>query len=165
MLLYCVCLALPFVSSDGLRPQPHGTVMYREECREDAECSTGKVCMAGKCGEEINVIDSGEKCNLSKDQCAPGFCCFKNQTLMFPVCVPLPVEGQQCRNQPSLLNLLKINAVTECESCNCPCAEGLVCTSRGHTVHPMGAYSARVHPPIGSAYPGFSSIKKIQGSY
>ncbi|KAM4704078.1 uncharacterized protein WCC33_012522 [Rhinophrynus dorsalis] len=100
------------------------------ECQQDEECCPGKRCSWGRCKRENSVGDSGTRCDPMNDQCPSGFCCSMIETIPYPVCVPFPTEGQQCRSQASkFLQLLNLASDTDSEYC--PCAEGLVCTNKG----------------------------------
>uniref|UniRef100_A0A8C5QTJ6 Dickkopf N-terminal cysteine-rich domain-containing protein n=1 Tax=Leptobrachium leishanense TaxID=445787 RepID=A0A8C5QTJ6_9ANUR len=103
------------------------------ECEHDGECCFEHTCVWGRCSDDEGVVGgNGTRCDPSNDHCAPGFCCSKPETLPFPVCVPFPTEGDQCRSQASkLLSLIHEGSAFGASSGYCPCAEGLVCTNKG----------------------------------
>ncbi|MEE6482846.1 hypothetical protein FKM82_013365 [Ascaphus truei] len=101
------------------------------ECHRDNECCFGNLCVWGRCTEAVSVGNSGKRCDPSKDQCSPGLCCTKTDSLAFPVCAPFPAEGEPCRRQTSNLLRLLWGSVTGVGPGYCPCAEGLVCTNKG----------------------------------
>lgn len=108
------------------------------ECEQDGECCFGHTCVWGRCSDDEGVVGgNGTRCDPNNDHCAPGFCCSKPDTLLFPVCVPFPTEGDQCRSQASkFLNLINEGSAFETVSGFCPCAEGLVCANRGMKLFP-----------------------------
>ncbi|XP_068097296.1 dickkopf-related protein 3-like isoform X2 [Hyperolius riggenbachi] len=104
------------------------------ECQQDEECCSRQVCSWGRCTEGLSAGTGGARCDPAEEQCAPGFCCSKTDVHPFPVCVPLPSEGEQCYSQSSsLLELLTAGADYSALT-YCPCAEGLVCSSKGNLV-------------------------------
>ncbi|XP_053308110.1 uncharacterized protein LOC128470272 [Spea bombifrons] len=108
-----------------------------KECIEDGECCLGGTCIEGRCDEGSNVSDSWTRCDPSRDRCPPGFCCSKTETVQFPVCIPLPREGEQCRSQTmNLFELLNLSSAMEPAAGYCPCGEGLVCPNKGVNIIP-----------------------------
>ncbi|XP_075695987.1 uncharacterized protein LOC142662044 isoform X2 [Rhinoderma darwinii] len=104
-------------------------------CQQNEECCPGWVCALSKCTERLSAGSGGARCDLTGDQCAPGFCCSRTETLPVSVCLPLPSEGEQCRAQTSnLLKLLTFGADYDLGLLPCPCAEDLVCTSKGNLI-------------------------------
>ncbi|XP_075047694.1 dickkopf-related protein 3-like [Mixophyes fleayi] len=104
-------------------------------CQEDEECCSGWVCAEGGCTEALRSDSGGTRCHPAEDSCAPGFCCYKPKTFPFPVCVPFPSKGMQCQSQTSnLLKLINFGADYDFGLGRCPCAEGLVCTSKGNLI-------------------------------
>ncbi|XP_073427104.1 dickkopf-related protein 3-like isoform X1 [Dendrobates tinctorius] len=104
-------------------------------CQQEEECCHGWVCALGKCTERLSTESSRARCDLTEDQCAPGFCCSTRDTLPFPICLPLPSEGEQCRTQTSsLLKFITFGADYDLGLQRCPCAEGLVCTRKGNLI-------------------------------
>ncbi|XP_069802779.1 dickkopf-related protein 3-like [Dendropsophus ebraccatus] len=104
-------------------------------CQQDEECCPGWVCALSKCTERLIAESGGARCELTEDQCAAGFCCSRTDRLPFPVCLPLPSEGEQCRTQASnFLKLITFGADYSLGLQYCPCAEGLVCTSKGKVI-------------------------------
>ncbi|XP_056398013.1 dickkopf-related protein 3-like isoform X2 [Hyla sarda] len=104
-------------------------------CQQDEECCPGWVCALSKCTERLIAESGGARCEMTEDQCAPGFCCSRTGRLPFPVCLPLPSEGEQCSTQSSnLLKLINFRADYDLGLQYCHCAEGLVCTSKGSLI-------------------------------
>ncbi|XP_077113343.1 dickkopf-related protein 3-like [Ranitomeya variabilis] len=104
-------------------------------CQQEEECCHGWVCALGKCTERLSTESSRARCDLAEDQCALGFCCSKTATLPFPICLPFPSEGEQCRTQTSsLLKFITFGADYDLGLPRCPCAEGLVCTRKGNLI-------------------------------
>ncbi|KAM4015492.1 dickkopf-related protein 3-like isoform 2-T2 [Anomaloglossus baeobatrachus] len=104
-------------------------------CQQDEECCPGWVCALSKCTERLSTESSRARCDPAEDQCAPGYCCSRTETLPFPICLLLPSEGDQCRSQSSiLLKLITFGADYDLGVTHCPCAEGLVCTSKGNLI-------------------------------
>ncbi|KAM5132410.1 dickkopf-related protein 3-like [Mantella aurantiaca] len=102
-------------------------------CRQDEECCSGNLCSWGRCTK--GLVSGRTRCDPSEEHCAPGFCCFKTQTYPFPVCIPLPSEGEQCNSSSrSLLNVIIYGEDYGATLKYCPCAEGLVCSSRGNYI-------------------------------
>ncbi|KAG8567909.1 hypothetical protein GDO81_013829 [Engystomops pustulosus] len=113
----------------------HNCKIQEMLCQQDEECCHGWVCALSKCTELPSIESGGARCDLIKDQCAPGFCCSRTERLPFPVCLALPAEGEQCRTQSSnLLKLITFGADYDLGLQRCPCSEGLVCTSKGSLI-------------------------------
>ncbi|XP_018430447.1 PREDICTED: uncharacterized protein LOC108803102 [Nanorana parkeri] len=60
---------------------------------------------------------------------------FVSNAYPFPVCIPLPSEGQQCHSQTRrLLSVITYGEDYGAALMYCPCAEVLVCSSRGNRI-------------------------------
>ncbi|KAG9481555.1 hypothetical protein GDO78_010672 [Eleutherodactylus coqui] len=104
-------------------------------CQQDRECCLGWVCALSKCTERLSTESGGVRCDLTEDQCAPGFCCSTTERLPFPMCLPLPSRGEQCGTQANnFLKLITFAANYGLDVQHCPCGEGLVCASKGNLI-------------------------------
>nr|DBA15977.1 TPA: hypothetical protein GDO54_003428 [Pyxicephalus adspersus] len=105
------------------------------DCQHDEECCSGQMCSWGRCTKDLVPGTGGTRCDPSEEHCAPGFCCSKTQAYPFPVCIPLPSEGEQCQSQTrSLLNVITYGEENGVSLNYCTCAEGLVCSSKGKPI-------------------------------
>ncbi|NWJ06182.1 DKK3 protein, partial [Crypturellus undulatus] len=106
-------------------------------CARDVECCGDQLCVWGECKGAASRGENGTICENQHD-CNPGTCCAFQKELLFPVCTPLPEQGEPCHDPSNrLLNLitweLEPGGVLE----RCPCASGLTCQPQGHSTVSM----------------------------
>ncbi|KAM4720717.1 dickkopf-related protein 3 [Rhinophrynus dorsalis] len=104
-----------------------------EVCTRDGECCEGKLCVWGQCSKSKRGLN-GTICDSQSD-CQSGFCCAVQPSLLFPVCTPLSLKGELCRD-PSrqLLDLIGWEMEPEGVLDRCPCSNGLTCQLQRHTL-------------------------------
>ncbi|KAF6103013.1 dickkopf WNT signaling pathway inhibitor 3 [Phyllostomus discolor] len=66
-------------------------------CTRDSECCGDQLCVWGHCTRTATRGSNGTICDNQRD-CHPGLCCAFQRGLLFPVCTPLPVEGDRCHD-------------------------------------------------------------------
>uniref|UniRef100_A0A8C9FLS5 Dickkopf-related protein 3 n=1 Tax=Pavo cristatus TaxID=9049 RepID=A0A8C9FLS5_PAVCR len=96
-------------------------------CSRDVECCGDQLCVWGECRKATSRGENGTICENQHD-CNPGTCCAFQKELLFPVCTPLPEEGEPCHDPSNrLLNLITWELEPDGVLERCPCASGLIC--------------------------------------
>ncbi|XP_025890464.1 dickkopf-related protein 3 [Nothoprocta perdicaria] len=96
-------------------------------CARDVECCSDQLCVWGECKQAASRGENGTICENQQD-CKPGTCCAFQKELLFPVCTPLPEQGEPCHDPSNrLLNLITWELEPDGVLERCPCASGLIC--------------------------------------
>ncbi|XP_029438548.1 dickkopf-related protein 3 isoform X2 [Rhinatrema bivittatum] len=104
----------------------------QDACSRDGECCGAQLCVWGQCTKAVSKGENGTICESQRD-CSPGLCCAFQTNLLFPVCTPLPIEGEFCHDPSSkLLDLLTWQVEPDGVLDRCPCANGLSCQLQSH---------------------------------
>ncbi|NWT07985.1 DKK3 protein, partial [Vireo altiloquus] len=102
-------------------------------CSRDVECCGEQLCVWGQCRRSAAKGENGTICENQHD-CNPGTCCAFRKELLFPVCTPLPEEGEPCHDPSNrLLNLITWDLEPDGVLEQCPCASGLSCQPLSHS--------------------------------
>ncbi|KAM6394405.1 dickkopf-related protein 3 isoform 1-T1 [Pluvialis apricaria] len=111
-------------------------------CSRDVECCGDQLCVWGKCRKSTSKGENGTICENQQD-CNPGMCCAFQKELLFPVCTPLPEEGEPCHDPSNrLLNLITWELEPDGVLERCPCASGLICQPQSHSATSVCELSA-----------------------
>ncbi|XP_065695791.1 dickkopf-related protein 3 [Patagioenas fasciata] len=111
-------------------------------CSRDVECCGDQLCVWGECRTSTARGENGTICESQHD-CNPGMCCAFRKELLFPVCTPLPEEGEPCHDPSNrLLNLITWELEPDGVLEQCPCASGLICQPRSHSTTSVCELSA-----------------------
>ncbi|NXU21896.1 DKK3 protein, partial [Thalassarche chlororhynchos] len=111
-------------------------------CSRDVECCGDQLCVWGECRKSTSKGENGTICENQHD-CNPGMCCAFQKELLFPVCTPLPEEGEPCHDPSNrLLNLITWELEPDGVLERCPCASGLICQPQSHSTTSVCELSA-----------------------
>ncbi|NXD27534.1 DKK3 protein, partial [Spelaeornis formosus] len=122
-------------------------------CWRDAECCREKLCVWGQCTGATSRGDNGTICESQHD-CKPGSCCAFHKALLFPVCTPLPRDGEPCHDPSNrLLNLITWDLEPDGVLELCPCASGLSCQPQSPSTAPVCQLPANGTQHSGQAAP------------
>ncbi|XP_056209135.1 dickkopf-related protein 3 [Falco biarmicus] len=111
-------------------------------CSRDVECCGDQLCVWGECRKSTSKGENGTICENQHD-CNPGMCCAFQKELLFPVCTPLPEEGEPCHDPSNrLLNLITWELEPDGVLEQCPCASGLICQPQSHSTTSVCELSA-----------------------
>ncbi|NXR62965.1 DKK3 protein, partial [Rhadina sibilatrix] len=111
-------------------------------CSRDVECCGEQLCVWGQCRRSASRGENGTICETQHD-CSPGTCCAFHKELLFPVCTPLPEEGEHCHDPSNrLLNLITWDLEPDGVLERCPCASGLSCQPQSHSTTSVCQLSA-----------------------
>uniref|UniRef100_A0A8C3JH50 Dickkopf-related protein 3 n=1 Tax=Calidris pygmaea TaxID=425635 RepID=A0A8C3JH50_9CHAR len=111
-------------------------------CSRDVECCGDELCVWGECRKSTAKGENGTICENQHD-CNPGMCCAFQKELLFPVCTPLPEEGEPCHDPSNrLLNLITWELEPDGALVRCPCASGLICQPQSNSATPVCELSA-----------------------
>uniref|UniRef100_A0A8D0FVN1 Dickkopf-related protein 3 n=1 Tax=Strix occidentalis caurina TaxID=311401 RepID=A0A8D0FVN1_STROC len=114
----------------------------RTHCSRDVECCGDQLCVWGECRKSTSKGENGTICENQHD-CNPGMCCAFQKELLFPVCTPLPEEGEPCHDPSNqLLNLITWELEPDGVLERCPCASGLICQPQSHSTTSVCELSA-----------------------
>ncbi|XP_075044568.1 dickkopf-related protein 3 [Mixophyes fleayi] len=100
-----------------------------EMCTRDGECCDGRLCVWGQCKQSTKG-ESGTICEIQHN-CDLDLCCAVHTSLLYPVCTPLPLKGENCQTVNPLLDLFTWELEPEAPLDSCPCSNGLVCQPQG----------------------------------
>ncbi|NWS28660.1 DKK3 protein, partial [Polioptila caerulea] len=116
-------------------------------CSRDVECCGEQLCVWGQCRRSTSRGENGTICENQHD-CNPGTCCAFHKELLFPVCTPLPEEGEPCHDPSNrLLNLITWDLEPDRVLEQCPCASGLNCQPLSHSTTSVCQLSANETQP------------------
>ncbi|XP_060118109.1 dickkopf-related protein 3 [Heteronotia binoei] len=102
-------------------------------CSRDDECCGNQLCVWGECMKAAAKGTNGTICENQRD-CNSGMCCAFTKDLLFPVCTPLPGEGESCHDPSNrLLNLITWELEPDGALDRCPCAHGLTCKMQSYS--------------------------------
>nr|AAW79051.1 GekBS205P [Gekko japonicus] len=102
-------------------------------CSRDDECCGNQLCVWGECLKAVSRGANGTICENQRD-CNSGMCCAFTKDLLFPVCTPLPGEGESCHDPSNrLLNLITWELEPDGALDRCPCAHGLTCKIQSYS--------------------------------
>ncbi|XP_015277114.1 PREDICTED: dickkopf-related protein 3 [Gekko japonicus] len=102
-------------------------------CSRDDECCGNQLCVWGECLKAVSRGANGTICENQRD-CNSGTCCAFTKDLLFPVCTPLPGEGESCHDPSNrLLNLITWELEPDGALDRCPCAHGLTCKMQSYS--------------------------------
>ncbi|XP_028914790.1 dickkopf-related protein 3 [Ornithorhynchus anatinus] len=121
-------------------------------CARDGECCGDQLCAWGLCAKDASPGGDGTICESQRD-CRPGSCCAFQRELLFPVCLPLPVEGEPChRAAGGLLDLITWELEPDGVLDRCPCAGGFTCRPHSHDAVPVCELTFNdTHPQLAAA--------------
>uniref|UniRef100_F6QZ43 Dickkopf N-terminal cysteine-rich domain-containing protein n=1 Tax=Xenopus tropicalis TaxID=8364 RepID=F6QZ43_XENTR len=139
-----------------------------EPCTRDGECCEG-LCVWGQCAH-VTKGEGGTICE-SQEDCNPGFCCAVHSDLLFPVCTPLPGEGEPCLDPSNkLVDIMNWDVQPAGVLGRCPCSQGLVCQPQSHALvstcqEPSPDDSKRSDLEVPEVIPPFIGIMPQEGQY
>ncbi|XP_065117542.1 dickkopf-related protein 3a [Paramisgurnus dabryanus] len=100
-------------------------------CSKDEECCAGQLCVWGQCAQNSTKGDAGTVCQHQSD-CKEEFCCALHKALLFPVCIPKPIERERCIiSAHHLMGLLSWDMDVDGPQEHCPCVGKLQCQHLG----------------------------------
>ncbi|XP_069479742.1 dickkopf-related protein 3 [Ambystoma mexicanum] len=109
----------------------------QERCSRDAECCKDELCVWGFCTNGVLQGGNGTICER-QENCSPGLCCAVQSDLLFPVCSPLPTEGERCHSPSNnLLEVITWGLESDSVLDRCPCATGLTCQTQSDDFIPL----------------------------
>lgn len=96
-------------------------------CTKDIECCGEQLCVWGHCSREATKGSNGTICDNQWD-CQSETCCAFQKGLLFPVCTPLPREGELCHDPNSRpLDFIAWEVMPQVPLDRCLCASGFRC--------------------------------------
>ncbi|XP_004634936.1 dickkopf-related protein 3 [Octodon degus] len=136
-------------------------------CTRDSECCGDQLCVWGRCTEKATRGGNGTICDNQRD-CQPGLCCTLQKGLLFPVCSPLSLEGELCRDPAvGVVDLITWEVEPDGALDRCPCTSGLLCQPHGHSLvyTCRRAFDGSRDPNGESLLPGEALAKDEDGDF
>ncbi|XP_066495388.1 dickkopf-related protein 3 isoform X3 [Tiliqua scincoides] len=127
------CETGKYCEFSGLEYKCHVCKTQHTHCSRDVECCGHQLCVWGECRKAASRGENGTICENQHD-CNPGMCCAFSKDLLFPVCTPLPGEGEPCHDPSNrFLNLITWELEPDGALDRCPCTHGLICQTLSHS--------------------------------